>query len=431
MERPGRMQHQPALDGLRGAAVAGVLLFHAGHLRGGYLGVDVFFVLSGFLITSLLLAEGARTGTVALGAFWARRARRLLPALLAVLAFVAVYSLVVASAAERTTIRGDGLATLGYVANWRAIFSGTDYWALFRSPSPLEHTWSLAIEEQFYLVWPLLLVAIAAAPRRRARRSRAVSRSPRSCGCRSCTTPRRPRASTSAPTPGSRRSSSAPRWRRGSRCGARGARVAREPPSKSRRGVRSCSSRSRGSRLDGSSTVLYRGGLFLTALAVACVIAAAVHPQRGGVGRALSFGPLCALGLISYGVYLWHWPIYVWLDTQRTHLDGWALVALRIAVTIAVATLSYFLLEQPIRHGAIPARRAATRGTGAGRPARGRPRVRDRVVVTRGACRRGPDTRRDAASPMSSGCWWSGTRSRCSSPTRASRRCPRTRASTC
>ena len=79
MERPGRMQHQPALDGLRGAAVAGVLLFHGGHLRGGYLGVDAFFVLSGFLITSLLLAEAARTGTVALGAFWARRARRLLP----------------------------------------------------------------------------------------------------------------------------------------------------------------------------------------------------------------------------------------------------------------------------------------------------------------------------------------------------------------
>ena len=219
MERRGRMQHQPALDGLRGAAVAGVLLFHAGHLRGGYLGVDVFFVLSGFLITSLLLAEGARTGTVALGAFWARRARRLLPALLAVLAFVAVYSLVVASAAERTTIRGDGLATLGYFANWRAIFSGTDYWALFRSPSPLEHTWSLAIEEQFYLVWPLLLVAHCGRAAPGARRSRAVSRSPRSCGCRSCTTPRRPRASTSAPTHGSRRSSSAPRWRRGSRYG--------------------------------------------------------------------------------------------------------------------------------------------------------------------------------------------------------------------
>src|SRR6476619_6540265 len=163
-EQP-QWRHQPALDGLRGLAVAGVLLFHGGHLRGGYLGVDAFFVLSGFLITTLLLVEARTNGRVALGAFWARRARRLLPALACVIAFVTVYAAVLAKPAELATIRSDALATITYVANWRAIASSHDYWALFRQPSPLEHTWSLAIEEQFYLLWPLLVAGIVVGSR--------------------------------------------------------------------------------------------------------------------------------------------------------------------------------------------------------------------------------------------------------------------------
>lgn len=109
----------PALDGLRGLAVAAVLLFHAGHLTGGYLGVDLFFVLSGFLITSLLLVEVHRSGRVDMPAFWARRARRLLPALALVLLAVAAYAWLLADPDELAKIRGDGLATLLYVANWR------------------------------------------------------------------------------------------------------------------------------------------------------------------------------------------------------------------------------------------------------------------------------------------------------------------------
>src|SRR5437762_2587142 len=157
---PPRLNHQPALDGLRGLAVAAVLLFHGDHLRGGFLGVDAFFVLSGFLITSLLLTEARDRGGIALGAFWARRARRLLPALACVLAAVALYAWLLAKPDELATIRGDALATIGYFANWRSIFTSRDYWALFRSPSPLEHTWSLAIEEQFYLAWPLVVAAL-------------------------------------------------------------------------------------------------------------------------------------------------------------------------------------------------------------------------------------------------------------------------------
>ena len=162
---PARLGHEPALDGLRGLAVVGVLVFHGGYLQGGYLGVDAFFVLSGFLITSLLLVEATGSGGVSLGRFWARRARRLLPALACVLGFVALYAAVWAQPNELATIRGDAIATLLYVANWHQIATSNDYFALFRSPSPLDHTWSLAIEEQFYVVWPLVIWLVVRARR--------------------------------------------------------------------------------------------------------------------------------------------------------------------------------------------------------------------------------------------------------------------------
>src|SRR5450432_4160027 len=155
------MPHVPALDGLRGIALLGVLFFHAnGALPGGYLGVDLFFVLSGFLITSLLLAEHRETGRIALSAFWVRRARRLFPALLSLMPAVALYGRYFAKADELKVLRSQALATLAYVANWHAIFEHRSYWQLFAAPSPLEHTWSLSIEEQFYLVWPLLVVLL-------------------------------------------------------------------------------------------------------------------------------------------------------------------------------------------------------------------------------------------------------------------------------
>jgi peptidoglycan/LPS O-acetylase OafA/YrhL len=165
------IRHVTALDGLRGVAVAGVLLFHAGHLAGGYLGVDLFFVLSGYLITSLLLAERQATGTVALKAFWGRRARRLLPALALMLLAVALYARLIAQPSDLHQIRMDALATIAYVANWRDVLTHFSYWSLFTAPSPLQHTWSLAIEEQFYIVWPLVVLAVATAARRRGGRS--------------------------------------------------------------------------------------------------------------------------------------------------------------------------------------------------------------------------------------------------------------------
>ena len=137
-----------------------MLLHHAGHLTGGWLGVDLFFVLSGYLITALLIQGWKDTDHIALGNFWVRRIRRLGPALIVLLLGVSAYAALVATPAELANIRSDGLATLFEVANIRTIAAGGDYWATVLRPSPLRHTWSLAIEEQLYLVWPLVVAGV-------------------------------------------------------------------------------------------------------------------------------------------------------------------------------------------------------------------------------------------------------------------------------
>ena len=154
--------YQPALDGLRGVAVATVLLYHAGvpWMIGGYLGVSTFFTLSGFLITSLLLAEHAATGRIRLAAFWERRFRRIMPAALAALCVVMAFGAFAADGYQREHLRGDTLATLGYVVNWWFIVTRRAYADIFGSPSPVQHFWSLAIEEQFYLAFPLLTALV-------------------------------------------------------------------------------------------------------------------------------------------------------------------------------------------------------------------------------------------------------------------------------
>ena len=141
------------------------MAFHGGisWLPAGFLGVDTFFVLSGFLITSLLISEWQRRHTIALGRFWARRARRLLPALLLLLVFVVLYAAFVAPAGTYPGLRLDSLSTLFYVANWHFILSGANYFDQASLPSLLTHTWSLAVEEQFYLVWPLVVLGVLTA----------------------------------------------------------------------------------------------------------------------------------------------------------------------------------------------------------------------------------------------------------------------------
>jgi peptidoglycan/LPS O-acetylase OafA/YrhL len=348
------LPHVPALDGLRGLALLAVLFFHAnGALRGGYLGVDLFFVLSGFLITSLLLAEHAATGAIALSSFWIRRARRLFPALLSLMPAIALYSRFFAHPDELARVRADALTTLGYMANWHAIFSQKSYWELFAAPSPLEHTWSLSIEEQFYVVWP---IAVALLLRRR---------SPGSVLALALVLVALSVAQMLAlfdPDRTSRVYLGTDTRAAGILAGAALATVITPGATFTARAVRKLDALGVLAalglgvawwKLDGNSPLLYRGGLWLTELAALVLIACAVAGERSLVGRMLAFRPLTFVGTISYGLYLWHWPVNVFLAPERVHVGVW-LHVLRFAVTFAIAIVSYRFFERPIRMRGIP-----------------------------------------------------------------------------
>ncbi len=349
------IRHVPALDGLRGAAVLAVVLFHAdGLLTGGYLGVDLFFVLSGYLITSILVAEREKHGRIALGRFWVRRARRLLPALLAIMPAVAVYGIVWAKHAELAGIRADALATLGYVANWHAIYTNKSYWDLFLAPSPLKHTWSLAIEEQFYVFFPLVAAFLLSRPAR----ARALFWVTLGLGLASAALlvwrydpGRTGRVYLGTDTRAS-----------GMLLGA--ALATRLSPETRIEGARG---RTLGAaalvacallgfawvKLDGQDPKLYRGGFLVTELFCLTILAASVARPTSLVARFFSLAPLRAVGTISYGVYLWHWPVFVVMTPERVHVGPWLLLALRLVVTFAIALVSYRLLETPIRKNGV------------------------------------------------------------------------------
>ena len=349
-----RIEHLPAIDGLRGLALLGVLAFHAnGVLRGGYLGVDLFFVLSGYLITRLLLAEHDATGRIDLYAFWVRRARRLFPALLSLMPAIGLYAHFVAKPAELAGIRADAVATLGYVANWRAIFSERSYWELFASPSPLEHAWSLAIEEQFYVVWPLIVVFVLV--RFGSRALLGVTLGLAALSMFAMAVLFDPERTTRVYFGTDTRAAAI-------LAGAAFALVASSSPVSGRGRVLALDAAGciavaalawAWSSIDGRDFLLYRGGFWLTEVLSLVLLACATAGRNGVVAKLLSFPPLRALGWVSYGAYLWHWPVNLVLTAERCHVHGVGLHALRLGVTLGIAVLSYRVLERPIRRNGL------------------------------------------------------------------------------
>ena len=365
---PRRGDHVPALDGVRALAVLAVLAFHAGlpWATGGFLGVDAFFVLSGYLITALLLAERDRTGRIYLIAFWRRRAARLLPALLLVVTVTALSARALLPPEDVGRLRGDGLAAVFYVANWRMILHGDDYFSQTAAPSPFEHTWSLGIEEQFYLAWPLLLTSLLVGAGSARGRRTALRWVQGLCVAGAVVSTLLLADLYRAEDPGRAYYGTDTRGASLLVGAALAVGIARRWPSAGTVQGQLTSRRARVvlgvlaagavmvlgwavGRAGGGDTWLYRGGLLLVALAVAIVLAHVVLVPDGWSARVLSPRPLVLLGRISYGVYLWHWPVYVAVNAGRTGRTGLELFALRCLVTLALAAASYVLVERPLR----------------------------------------------------------------------------------
>jgi peptidoglycan/LPS O-acetylase OafA/YrhL len=344
--------HIGGLDGIRAVAVIGVLGFHAGvrGFGGGLLGVDIFFVLSGFLITSLLLTEWSETGTVSFRRFYERRARRLLPGLFLLLLLVAAYAQWFAESDTLSTLRGDALSTILYVANWRFIFSGQSYFVHFGPPSPLLHTWSLAVEEQFYLAWPAVALFVM---RRRGRRGLAaaaailmvasaaltlvllhqgVSVSRLYYGTDTRTQELMAGALLAVVAPAITRNARAWRW-----------------PVTVLGGLGALFLLWALHSVSGQGNFLYEGGFLLVAGASAAVVLLVVVVPRALMARFLGWGVLGYVGRISYGLYLYHYPIFLMIDSQHSGLSGSALLVVRLGVTLAAAVVSYYGIEMPVR----------------------------------------------------------------------------------
>src|SRR5262245_57975405 len=383
-QQRAHLRYIRGLDGLRAISVLAVLVYHhyviggssPGWLPGGFYGVEVFFVVSGYLITSLLLDERTRTGTIALKEFWFRRARRLLPALFLMLGVVILYSLLFLRDNAISELKSDVIAAVTYTSNWWQIIANRSYFEQAGRPELLRHLWSLAIEEQFYLFWPLILgvavkrlgrhrapwamvgVALLSAPAMALLYTWGVKDTnlyyatpPRLSGLLLGSalaffwTPRRVRGTT-----------------------GRHARIVLDLGGVlglyllwwSFRGTHDY------------DAIAFRGGFLIVDIATLLVICAVVHP-RSDMNRALGLPVLVWVGLRSYGIYLWHFPIFAVTRTSDIESTfgftppGWLWFLIRLALTLGIAALSYKYVEIPIRSGAIRhymERLRAARGAG-------------------------------------------------------------------
>jgi peptidoglycan/LPS O-acetylase OafA/YrhL len=403
-------RYMPGLDGLRALAVLAVIAFHEqlGWAPGGLLGVGVFFTLSGYLITDLLLGQWAARGRLALGDFWARRARRLLPALFVMLVMVTAW-MSLADRARLAGLRGAVIAAATYSSNWYLIAAHQSYFARFAAPAPLDHLWSLAVEEQFYLAWPWLLL-LGLICLRRARRGRpggvpwlalptlvlaAASAVAMLALYHPGFDPTRVYEGTDTRASGLLIGAAlAMAWP--SRRATPGALAAGHHPamdavsasnSAAIRRLVSRSTRIRAGRiaLDAGglaglvviflmvwrtgqySPFLYRGGLVLLSAATAAVIAAAATPDVV-TGRVLGWAPLRWLGVRSYGIYLWHYPVIV-LTTPVNSASDLLRAAWQTAITVVLAALSWHFVEEPVRRGALGRLWSGARSPRRARPA--------------------------------------------------------------
>ena len=348
-----RSDFRPDIEGLRAVAVLAVIAFHTGVISGGFVGVDVFFVISGFLITRMLFAELGETGRISLARFYAARARRLLPAAATVLVFTAVAATALLPPLQARSVLDDGLASALYVGNYRLAITGTDYLS-HTTPSPFQHYWSLGVEEQFYLLWPALLLGTAWLLGRRMRRSRPTAVpyaamlttiAAVSLALSVILTHSLPAwAFFSLPTrawelaTGALVALSATGWRRlpagwAAITGFIGLALIG------------------GAAVHLDDRTPYPGtAALLPVLGAALVIIAGCATPIGGAGRLLSVPPMRAVGRLSYSWYLWHWPVLLFVPLLVGHPIGWLgrVAAVCGAFALAVLTLRY--VERPVRY---------------------------------------------------------------------------------
>jgi peptidoglycan/LPS O-acetylase OafA/YrhL len=352
-------RYMPGLDGLRAIAVIAVIAYHLEPdlIPGGLLGVGVFFTLSGYLITDLLLGQRDATGNLKLGDFWMRRARRLLPALFLMLAVVVAW-VTLLDRSQLPSLRGDVLAAVAYVSNWWNIVREASYFARFGPPPPLDHLWSLAVEEQFYLIWPwLLLLGLRFLPGRYTLALATLAGAAASAVAMAVIyepgiDPTRVYEGTDTRAFGL----------------LVGAALAMVWPSR-RLSAERITRRGR-LILDGIgvaglvvmvflilrtseySPSLYKGGIVLLTVATTMTVATLVHPASW-LGVAVGWLPLRWIGVRSYGIYLWHYPIIVLTAPGVRQQASFGLQVMQVVATVAVAALSWQFFEEPIRRGAI------------------------------------------------------------------------------
>lgn len=352
------LSYRPYLDGIRAIAVLFVFVFHAARpgMPGGFIGVDVFFVLSGYLITRILLAEHLRTGTIRISEFYARRMRRLLPAVVLLVVVVVIREAIWGDIIGTAESLKHAVATLFYVENWNLIAQADQYFAESLGPSAMRHAWSLSIEEQFYLAWPTLLLLILFVCRKRPNLAAGLVLGLATLSALAMVLLFVPDLVTRAYYGTDARIQQP----------LIGAALAiltlrlPEPESDRRRWMWPAIAAAAvlilflsALWLTGDSPVYYRGWSTLVALLAALLIPALERAPRGWMAQALGWSPMKQLGRVSYGFYLWHWPIVLWLAVPAgaTFWERRALNVAQFGLTLAIAVASFTLLESPIRQG--------------------------------------------------------------------------------